>query len=74
MEVALHATIRFNIIFSQSLIEENHTGMMNSEQLEMRHQDQKRNIQLGGSRLDQREVFILQGAHKPRANQANFQL
>jgi len=48
--------------------------MMNSEQLEMRHQDQKRNIQLGGSRLDQREVFILQGAHKPRANQANFQL
>lgn len=33
--------------------------MMNSEQFEMRHQAQKRNVQLGGSRLDQREVFIL---------------
>lgn len=63
-----------SIIFNQSLIEENHTSMINSEQLEMRYQDQKRDIQLGGSRLDQREVFILQEAHKPHANQGNFQL
>lgn len=34
--------------------------MMNSEQFEMRHQAQKRDVQLGISRLDPREVFILE--------------